>query len=159
MDTLTWKTARIVGHPDGDIWAVVSAHHFDNSAGALCTVTAAAVLMEQALPQGGLVAEYLFCEALEREALAAEIEVMRAQRGFLKCSLIPNTLLEAHARVEAARHRYVSATMSALAAIADAKAASRGFLHGAAFVAMQSQPSDKYAPLTISWEAGHDSKA
>ncbi|SFG33428.1 hypothetical protein SAMN05518801_11752 [Novosphingobium sp. CF614] len=156
MDTLTWKTARIVGHPDGDIWAAISADHFDIAAGALDTVAAAAALMKGALPVGGLVAEYLFCEALECVALAAEIEVMRAQREFLKCSLMPNTLLEAHARIEAAGHRYVSATMSALAAIADAKAVSRGFLHGGAFVAMQSQPSDKNAPRTISWETGHD---
>ncbi|AMK24909.1 hypothetical protein [Sphingobium sp. TKS] len=157
MDMLTWKTARIIGYPDGDIWVVVSADPFDKSAGALDTVAAAAALMSGTLPVGGLVAEYLFCEQLERVALAAEIDAMQAQREFLKRSLITNALLEMHARIEAARHRHVSATMSALAAIADAKATPRGLLHGGAFMAMQRRSGDKSAPLTISWETGHDS--
>lgn len=151
MDMLTWRTARIVGHPDGEICAVVAADHFDNPAGALDTVAAAAALMRGALPARGLVAEYLFCEAVERVALDAEIEATQAQRGFLKCSVISNRLLVARARIEAARHRHASATISALACIADTLAAPRDLLLGDIIVALHSQPDNGSAPLIISW--------
>ena len=159
MDRLTWKTAWINGHPDGEIWAAVHAEHFDDHAGALGTTAAAAALMAGALPAGGLVAEFLFCEQLERVALAAEIELFRAQRELLECGLLVGRLGVERARIEAARHRYVSDTMSALAAIADAKAVLRGssrgrrdYLHGTAFAAMQRQPLDSCFPITISRE-------
>ncbi|GGD61702.1 hypothetical protein [Croceicoccus mobilis] len=159
MERLAWKTARIVGHPDGDIWAAISAHHFEDAAGALDAMAGATALMEDALPAGGLVAEYLFCETLERAALVAEIDAMQARREFLQCSRMIETLQLAHAQIKAARHRYVSATMSALAKIGDAKArdAFRDFLDGYAFAAMQAQRGDNGAPLIISWEARHDS--
>lgn len=158
MDVLTWRIARIVGHPDGEIWAVVSAHHFDNPAGALDTVAAAAALMAAALPARGLITEYLFCEAVECAALDAEIEAMQAQRGFLECSVISNALSVARARIEAARHRYASATISALACIADALTTPRALLLGDIIFAMRSQPHAGCVPLIISWGACHDSK-
>jgi hypothetical protein len=156
MDALTWKTVRVVGHPAGDIWAVVSADHFATGSNALETVSAADSLMKSDAPAGGLFAEYLFCEALERAALAAEIEVARAQREFLRCSRMTNMLQIARARVDAARHRYLSDTMFALAAIADANAAQGGLSYGDVVAAILSQLGDNSALSVILWEAGHD---
>lgn len=154
MDTLAWKTARIFGHPDGDIWVVIAADHFDTSVGALDTVAAAGTLMRQALPDGGLAAEYLFLEQLERVALAAEIAAMQAQRDFLRCSVLSLALPAARARVESVRHRYVSDTMATLEAVRKAQGNS-AFDPGDAFVAMQaalSQPVDARTTVTIPWE-------
>jgi len=154
MDTLTWKIARIVGYPDGDIWAVVSAHHFDNPAGRLETVAAAGTLMREALPDGGLVAEYLFLEELERAALAAEIAAMQAELDFLRCSVAHLALSVARARVKSARHRYVSDTMTSLDALRKAQGGSP-FAPSEVLVAMrvaQSQPADARSTLIIPWE-------
>ena len=135
MDTLTWKTARIVGFSDGDVWAVVSADHFDSPSGALDTVAAAGNLMRQPLPDGGLVAEYLFLEELERAALTAEITALRAQLDFLRCSVAHFTLSAARARVESARCRYISDTMTSLDALQKARGSAFG--PGDAFLAMR----------------------
>lgn len=154
MDTLTWKTARIVGYSDGDVWAVVSADHFDSPSGALDTVAAAGNLMRQPLPDGGLVAEYLFLEELERAALTAEITALQAQLDFLRCSVARFTLSAARARVESARHRYVSDTMTSLDALKKAQGGS-AFGPGEAFLAMrvaQSQSADADSTLIIAWE-------
>jgi pyruvoyl-dependent arginine decarboxylase (PvlArgDC) len=156
MDTLTWKTARIVGHPVGDIWAVVSAHHFAIDSSDLDTISAAALLVKSDSPAGGLIAEYLFCEALERAALAAEIEVAQAKREFLRCSCGTNVLQLAHAEVEAARLRYFSDMMSALVVIADANAARRCLPYGDVVAAILGQLGDNSALSIISWGTGHD---
>lgn len=154
IDTLTWKTARIVGYPNGDIWAVVAAEHFDNPAGALDTVAAASALMTHALPAGGLVSEYLFLEELERAALAAEIATTQARREFLRCSVAPSALSAAQARVDSVRYRYVSDTLASLEALRQAQG---GPVFGPveAVLAMrvaQGQPDDAHTPLSISWE-------
>lgn len=153
MDTLTWKTARIVGHPDGDIWAFVSVHHFDHPTGALDAATAAERLMRQPLPEGGLVAEYLFLEVLERAALAAEMAAKKAQSDYLRCSVVRLALSAARARIESVRHRYISDTMTSLDALRKAHGGSR-FGPDEAFVAMQAAPSQSANAytLTIPWE-------
>jgi len=154
MDTLTWKTARIVSYPDGDIWAVVSADHLDNPADAQDTVAAAGLLMRQTLPDGGLVAEYLFLEQLERAALAAEIAAMQAQRDFLRCSTVRFALSAARARIESVRLRYISDTMTSLDALKKARGGP-AFGPGEAFLAIrvaQTQLADTHTTPIIPWE-------
>lgn len=151
MYTLIWKTARIVGPPDGDIWAVISADDFDNPVGALDTVAAASTLMKQALPDGGLVADYLFLEELERAALAAQIAGMQAQRDFLRCSVAHFALPAARARVVSARHRYISDTMANLNTLREAYGGS-SFGLGEAYRAMRIAQSQPAAALDNPWE-------
>lgn len=157
LEPLTWRTGCVVGHPEGDIWVVASADHFDKPHGGLSANAAAVILMKQPLPSGGLVSEYLFLEELERAALAAEITAMQAQSEYLRCSVARFVLSAAHAQVELAQCRYVSDTMTSLDALRKAQGGP-ALSSGEALLAMQrmiGQPADgdKAATLIIPWEA------